>query len=110
MKPSTHRTLLGSIRKWELIVEGKKRDGGVSDCPLCVRFYDNIPQCEDCPVKKKVGYPGCRRTPWAVWHGYMGYRLSDYASTPKAKELAQAEVDFLKSLLPKRKLSMKRRR
>lgn len=87
--------LKGSIRKWEGVVAGTIQDLGYDNCPLCKEFPDRF--CTDCPVKNHTGLPGCFRTPYHEFD-----RLSDdgWARSPKAKAAAEAELKFLKSLLP----------
>jgi hypothetical protein len=100
MKDETKRALLGSIKKWEDIVAGTGKNLGSSNCPLCQRFGDFDPdnpdlcvrvgerEIEPCPVSAKTGKGDCEGSP------YYAY---ERAPSP---ETAQAEVDFLRSLLP----------
>lgn len=90
MTKKTLKALRGSIQKWEKIVEGTGVDQGVYNCPLCQLFYRL--DCKGCPVFERTGYPFCDKTPYREWEDDC---------TPELKKLAQAEVDFLKSLLPK---------
>ena len=97
MNKQTLTALRGSIRKWEKIVAGTGRDDGMNDCPLCAIFWEKF--CKGCPVSKAAKNTGCEGTPYQDWrHGTDSERRAD---TPKRKRLAQAELDFLKSLLPK---------
>ena len=92
----------GSIEKWEKVADGTGVDQSERNCPLCQLF----PWCEGCPVHKKTKKPQCFNTPWKKWddHQYNKHHMTQYIDRkvmcPKCKELAQAEVDFLKSLLP----------
>jgi hypothetical protein len=93
MDAATLEALKGSIAKWEGIVAGTTRDDGADNCPLCALFntddYDRIENaCEGCPVQKSAGIGFCMQTP------YYAYRHL------KTTEAAQAELDFLRSLLP----------
>ncbi len=98
--------LRGSIAKWEAIVAGTGEDGGPHNCPLCQRF----PGCASCPVADEVGDTGCESTPYVKWfdhqrkdHGHQPPFDEPSAVTPGCEEcvaLAQAELDFLRSLLP----------
>jgi hypothetical protein len=98
MDARTLEALKGSIAKWEAIVEGTNEDKGVYNCPLCQVFFDEFDDegegCEGCPVKTKTGKPSCDDSPYVAWGGRAK------ATTDEDKQLAQAEVDFLRSLLP----------
>lgn len=89
MDAKTFEALKGSIQKWERIVEGTGRNYGAVDCPLCELFnrYEHD-LCAGCPVSESTGRLGCGGTP------YENYRVTG------TTEAAQAELDFLKSLLP----------
>ena len=106
MKKATLEAIKGSIHKWEKICDGKDRDKGVTNCPLCLRFFKNGPaRCrrltgEKCPVRTRTWLFGCNGSPYEQWRQQTRYDGGGRASTPKLKELAQAEVDFLESLLP----------
>ena len=116
MNEKTLTALQGSIKKWEDIVNGTGADEGCDNCPLCLEFMDGIANdpewaqdgCAGCPVAQSVGDSSCSRTPYAKWASY-GYNYGENRGlkTPrmkvfddKSKELAQAELDFLRSLLP----------
>ena len=92
--------LRGSIKKWEKIVIGKIEDWGGQNCPLCCLYFNDL-KCKGCPISKLTNVGGCRRTPYREWLNYALKIKSRLAKTPKQKKLAQAELDFLKSLLPK---------
>lgn len=85
MAPEVLEALRGSIKKWEAIVAGTGTDNGHRDCPLCQMFLQ-ISTCRGCPVMARTGKPECRGTP--------------YRQSVNTNEIAQAELDFLKSLLP----------
>ena len=97
------RALKGSIKKWEKIVEGRERDRGHTNCPLC-RLFFGIDFCGGCPVAKKGS--NCLRTPYAKWvihHNEIHFSRGAYRIECKTCEkLAKQEVKFLKSLLPKK--------
>lgn len=97
MDAKTLTALRGSIAKWEAIVAGTGRDLGIINCPLCQLFYKEH-FCIGCPVQVKVNQASCKGTPYIKF-----VRL---ARDPKIKSetklaAAQAELDFLRSLLPK---------
>lgn len=101
MTPETLTALQGSIAKWEAIVAGKGVDDGGDNCPLCKLFIEND-HCAGCPIASHSGAAGCCNTPYDQW-----YRLHRpfnsvplKAETPEQFDAAQAELDFLRSLLP----------
>ena len=106
MNKETLKALEGSIEKWEKIVAGKELDLGWQNCPLCRRFLACI---GGCPVDIATRGAGCTRTPWTDWaiHHEVAHKdkktMRVFKNCPECKELAQAELDFLKSLLPKEK-------
>lgn len=96
------KTLEASITEWE-----RKRiaqyPGGVNSnyCPLC-DLYGND-GCLGCPIYD-AGFEGCKDTPWFMTR----IKLSNWGLEPNNptfyqewKDAAQAEIDFLKSLLTK---------
>lgn len=93
MNARTLKALRGSIRKWQKIVDGTGVDKGCRNCPLCALFYKNY--CVGCPVFIKSEMEHCENTP---------YPLFTAACTAKEEsKFARAELNFLKSLLPKGK-------
>jgi hypothetical protein len=95
--PLTLAALRGSIAKWEAIVAGTGADGGRFNCPLCTMFWDN--NCKGCPVRTRTGIPDCQRSPY---ERYSHHRVLTFYHTPcpECTRRAQAELDFLCSLLP----------
>lgn len=100
MNAKTLTALRGSIRKWQKIVKGTGEDEGTGNCPLCRLFFWLPNDCRGCPVREKTGEKECRGTPYSQWKK-GGYVWLDKLSK-EAKEHAQDEVDFLRSLLPKK--------
>ena len=102
MKMSKHAetALRGSIAKWEAIVAGTGTDRGGANCPLCEVFYDK--DCFGCPVSKVVGTKYCEGTPYYRVSFGHDTRIGDLPEDeqPEARRTAQAELDFLRSLLP----------
>lgn len=104
MDAETLNALQGSIKKWELIVSGEGTDLGSDNCPLCA----TLACCGDCPVDA-ITHNGCMGSPYGTWyfhHEDDHFEEEDVEDErgvlcPTCKELAQAELDFLKSLLPK---------
>jgi hypothetical protein len=101
MDPNTLRALKGSIAKWEAIVDGTGVDNGPDNCPLCQLFRNasgNRVRCDGCPVAMHTGETGCHGTPYDAYEEEEN--LGDL-SDGEMKNLAAAELSFLKSLLPK---------
>jgi hypothetical protein len=105
MDVKTLKALEGSIIKWEKIVDGKGIDNGIDNCPLCKRFHLGK-DCVGCPVFAKTGIYGCDRTPYDEWHKHHSIKHRDCIhceiNCKTCKKLAQKELAFLKSLLPKK--------
>jgi hypothetical protein len=104
MNEDTLKALQGSIAKWEAIVAGTGADG-YENCPLCARFNTGPLRCargvELCPVRIASKRFGCDGTPYEKWaHAFDEEPEPVKATTPELVALAQAELDFLKSLLP----------
>lgn len=100
MPPGTLVALQLSIQKWEGIVAGTEVDRGADNCALCAAFTH--PYCRGCPVRKAVANWGCEDTPYEEWNRLtrsQGHVRK--AETDAQRAAAQAELDFLKSLLPK---------
>lgn len=111
MEPATLAALRGSIAKWRAIVDGTGADHGTSNCPLCQMFYDsdeyddegNLRDCIGCPVYDHTGEDNCCGTPFARWAMLVrdqSVETGRYAQDVVARDAAQAELDFLISLLP----------
>ena len=105
MDARTLEALHGSIRKWELIVEGKGEDKGSDNCPLCGLFITN--GCEGCPVRETTDLPGCLGTPYQEW-GIAHIEAGRYAFPKRIHDddtaiAAVLELEFLRSLLPEGK-------
>jgi hypothetical protein len=99
----TLTALMGSISKWALIVGSGGVDEGGNNCPLCELHY-NHSTCSLCPVRIATNMPCCDNTPYIGWcyHQQEQHNKHIYLHVicPTCKELAQQELDFLKSLLP----------
>lgn len=107
MDRKTLKALKGSIKKWEKIVAGKEEDMGNYNCPLCHEFLDK--DCRGCPVKKATGKVGCDNSPYELWK-FIPPDETEQPISDIAKIAARAEVMFLESLLPKKKLARRRLR
>lgn len=116
MDDKTLEALKGSIAKWEAIVAGTGVDRGVENCPLCQMFCANDDEdadCRGCPVMRETGRSDCNGSPYMEWaelapdsfplHEPTVCRRLPPEGTPGRRKVlaaAQAELDFLKSLLP----------
>lgn len=102
MNQETREALLASIAHWERIKKGVDTAWRSHDCALCLLFNntDEESTCEGCPVYDATGQIYCRDTPYCAFVRYVN--AHPFGANKKTfEELAQAEVDFLKSLLPK---------
>lgn len=98
--------LEGSIKKWEEIVAGTGVDECFENCPLCAlensRCTDDDEDCNGCVVKNRTGKSQCDGTPWEEWnehqHTHLGNVWPYRVKCDECARLAQAELDFLKSL------------
>lgn len=108
MDKSTLLALKGSIRKWERIVAGTGYDKGADNCPLCRLFMNRTGSCDGCPVAEAVEIDGCDETPYMIWDKLTPWNaegdcVQRKASNQQELAAAQAELDFLRSLLPAHK-------
>lgn len=114
MDKRTLTALEGSIKKWERIAAGEESDHGIDNCPLCEEFldeadpeHDGVGECYGCPVAIAAKATSCENTPYSAWAHESntkeggGYNPQPWkADTEKKRELAKAELTFLKTLLP----------
>lgn len=112
MNAKTLKALKGSIKKWKAIVAGTGEERGTENCPLCWLFnsgQDTV--CKGCPVYKVTESCFCLDSPFDDWtrHQWDKHHIYNVAKVrcKTCKDLAQAELDFLKSLLPKIKKESK---
>lgn len=119
MNAKTLKALKGSVRKWDRLARGEGLDRADANCPLCKLFYGDPLQsspgdCVGCPVMKETGEQYCAGTPYSDWSHwvktavYGGYR-GNKAKNSSEKRLALAERDFLRSLLPKKRVARKKK-
>lgn len=106
MDKETLEALKASIAKWERNAVAEKPEDyktAATDCPLCGIFLFKPLSCSGCPVSVETGRAGCDDTPFddalEAHDDWMDARDSQ-AFGEAARKAAQAEVDFLKSLLP----------
>jgi len=106
MDKETLGALEKSIEKWEKIVREEGVDEGDDNCALCKLFLKD--ECIDCPVYAKTKRTGCRGTPYEDWIDHQGnhfYHATEHyyvVRCSECKELAQEELEFLRSLLPEK--------
>ena len=121
----TEKALMGSIGKWRRIEDGKGKDDGMKNCPLCAAFYDREKDsCGKCPVRKAVAAECCEATPYQSFKDGERYgafhwnalsrkyvvqdRFGTEVQSSVAIRLARAERMFLEGLLRKHRADKKR--
>lgn len=105
MEPKTLEALQESIEKWEEILNNGGVDDGRHDCSLCKLFWEDN-DCQDCPINDKTKKNYCEGSPYPHWHKHQKTKHKATIGKrpihcPHCKELAEKELEFLKSLLPK---------
>ena len=112
MNDKTLKALKGSIKKWIDIWYRGGEDRGYDNCPLCKLFnvHDACGitiHCNGCPVQNHTHLSGCSGTPYPKWgsHQYDDHGNPDHQIVicDECKHLAEDEIKFLKSLLPRDK-------
>lgn len=103
MDEKTAEALERSIRKWEAIANGTGEDNLNQNCALCraFQYVNGEADCAGCPVMARTGLQFCTGSPWQSWaeaQERYNSRIPWRANTAELKALAQAELDFLKSL------------
>lgn len=108
-----------SIRKWKRIAAGRAASSGIKGCALCHEFHEHYTaefgdSCKGCPVMAVTGKDNCEGSPYDVWASHM----YNYHGTPHewkiqdgcnmCKEIATAEYNFLRALLPERLRKVKK--
>ncbi len=104
MDRATLKALNGSIAKWRRIAAGKGVDKGTTNCPLCQEFYNFQTNCKGCPVSTRTGLGFCGGSPYTTWTTTEASDWERPAKTAEEKKLAQAELDFLISLRPTKRM------
>ena len=99
MDERTKEALKKSITHWENIVNGKDYEF----CSLCTEFK----YCEKCIIFKSTGLQHCEGTPYEELLNHINKEHVPFNPDAslrvycmECKEIAQREVDFLKSFLP----------
>lgn len=103
MLPETLEALEASITEWErkraMMIPASITIGSTF-CPLCVLFSEQ--ECLGCPIAQ-AGYDECIRSPYLIANIALWAWKSNPSSAGSRRQwedAAQAEIDFLKSLLP----------
>jgi hypothetical protein len=100
-KAIVEKAKIASVKHWEELRDNPRSSTpSARDCPLCTLFIkseNNREPCEGCPVALKTGLPGCEGSPWRKafkqWCRFYDGKKNTF------KQAAQAEIDFLKSLI-----------
>jgi hypothetical protein len=102
MDKETKEALEGSIEKWRKICEEGSWDQGLFNCPLCHLFHAGGNDCEGCIVRIKAEARFCRNTPYVDWRNHHAnehsVRSIFIVKCDKCQEIAERELEFLKSL------------
>lgn len=107
MDATTLAALKGSIQHWRENVEAETAGDvrvGTPFCPLCdlyntVTAWANGTSCEGCPVHTGTGLRSCGGSPYMSVVMAL-YRFENGGGDEAFRAAAQAELDFLISLLP----------
>ncbi len=108
MTPETLTALKASIAHWRANVaatEPGEADTGSASCALCLKFNAWLRggfNCTGCPVVDRTGRHGCIGSPHQAADEALDEWLADEsdANEQAFRAAAQAELDFLISLLP----------
>ena len=102
MTPVAEKALRASIAHWERNVAAETPDEagiGSRHCRLCAEYTAG--GCIGCPVSIKTGHMLCAGSPYdTTVIALPAWRLQPTSMRVEWKAAAQAELDFLKSLLP----------
>lgn len=112
MNPATLRALQSSIEHWERMRNNPKCEEvpDAKDCHLCQIFtFANEAlsyslRCNGCPVAERGRHPHCSGSPWSGAYCRWHERNLSSGSWARWRKAADAEIAFLKSLLPKRRV------
>lgn len=100
MNAETKKALEESIAHWERMRDDPNRGEQpiAEECPLCELY---IPwDCHDCPVAEATGLAYCSYTPYYEAAALFYKLKKSEIQIEQWHQAAQAEIDFLKSLLP----------
>lgn len=94
------RIMEASVVKWERIIDGKKSDGGILDCPPCRIFYPLV--CFGCPIAQYTGKKFCKGTPYGPWYWHhieVHDRMLRKVYCPECLRLAESMRDFMEEIV-----------
>lgn len=104
MNEVAKEALLKSIEHWKENVAAEfvsEMNTSPLNCALCEQFVRLAEgMCEGCPVMEKTGKQGCHDTPYYAAHDALVALQRGEGTIHEWRKAAQAEVDFLESLLP----------
>lgn len=118
MNEKALKALKKSIIHWKLMSElsPKGKTPYEENCALCLAFrvQENWWSCEGCPVKEETGQSLCSGSPYEkafnAWRQWKNADREPNFATDEWVKCAIEELDFLKSLLPEKKLTKKKSR
>ena len=94
--------LEGSIQKWEGVLDGSGLEQGAANCPLCVKHLRSAGGCTECVIGQHTSRTSCYATPYEAWDNHQqnvhDQWINRSIQCPTCREIAQEELDFLKSL------------
>lgn len=102
MTRKARKALRLSIKHWDRLTTGTQKRGegpNGDDCPLCAEYRKSERTlCEGCPVREHTGEEFCEGTPWRnAMHSWI-----NHGPSPQFQAAAKIELEFLRSLLPKK--------
>lgn len=99
MSKRAERALRASIKHWEIDIKEKKEQVLPDGCALCNLYINN--SCINCPINIACGGEGCHNNqPLCDYCDYIHEEPNQIES--RRKKLADKEIEFLESLLPKK--------
>jgi len=89
-----------SIGHWQRLASGTSYSNEspfCHDCALCYMFVNGEGSCENCPIMRKTGIPGCADTPWAAAaRAYNKYGKNSTSFRSAAATMHQFLLDIRK--------------
>ena len=95
MKEETKQAIKDSIAHWKRMKENRRcgETPGPHGCALCQLFLHS--DCVGCPIAERTKYTFCEGSPY-----FAASRAFCIGSDSKWQAAAEAEIQFLTSLLP----------
>lgn len=103
MDERTLTALKASIKHWEenvAAVVPNEASTGPEECALCQEFNNSRDGCDGCPVAKHTEETLCDGSPYELADTALRKWQNGLGTREQWQSAAQAELDFLKSLLP----------